>query len=163
DRLLSVELKTIDPTKRRTDDDLAARFAEHRPHILGALLDIVVDVLRVLPTIKLATMPRMADFAKILAALDAVRPELTKGKAVSAYLAQSARLVDDVIDSDVFAPRLLELLEDRGQWEGSASDLYGALTPKEPAKPPKGWPKSARVMSGEIKRLAPALRQRGWN
>lgn len=42
------------------------------PRILGALLDLAVAVARTLPDIALATRPRTADFARIVAAVDQV-------------------------------------------------------------------------------------------
>ena len=65
-RILLVEPEVID--KRRTEADIAAARAD----ALGALLDLVADVPADCPAPTVDNAPRMADFAKVLAALDIV-------------------------------------------------------------------------------------------
>jgi len=49
---------------------LDATFEAVRPAVLGALFDVLACVLAVLPGVRLESMPRMADFARVLAAVD---------------------------------------------------------------------------------------------
>ena len=44
-------------------------------------------------------------------------------------------------------------------WTGTAGEL---LTRISPPYPPKGWPSSARAMTGILRRKAPSLRRVGW-
>ena len=68
DRIMLVEPEVID--KRRTEADIAAARAAALPGALGAVLDLVAGVLAELPGTSVENAPRMADFAKVLAALD---------------------------------------------------------------------------------------------
>ena len=70
DRILLVEPEVID--KRRTEADITAARAAALPGALGAVLDLVAGVLAELPGTSVENAPRMADFAKVLAALDTV-------------------------------------------------------------------------------------------
>lgn len=54
---------------------------------------------RLLPRVKLDRYPRMADFARVLAAVDKVLGT----NALDAYRGQGARLAEDVIESDPVA------------------------------------------------------------
>jgi hypothetical protein len=72
DRLLRVELDPIDDHRRLLETQLLESFERQKPQLLGALLDEVADVLRRLPEVRLDSLPRMADFAKILATVDGV-------------------------------------------------------------------------------------------
>ena len=64
DRSVLLTLPTVNDANRRDEAELWATFNRARPTILGAMLDAVVVALRNLPTVKLTSLPRMADFAK---------------------------------------------------------------------------------------------------
>ena len=72
ERLLAVELARIPTDRRRPDAEINTAYGAARPRILGALLDLTVEALAALPVVQLDELPRMADFARILAALDRV-------------------------------------------------------------------------------------------
>jgi hypothetical protein len=59
---------------------------------------------------------------------------------------------------------LLQLLEERGRWEGSSSELLKVLEEQlgDKVRRMTGWPKNARSLSGHLKRVAPNLRAAGW-
>lgn len=155
DRLLTIDLERIPATHRRTDIELMAAFEQARPRILGALLDLLADVLATLPEIELAEAPRMADFARVLAAIDHCRGL----QALELYAEQAKELTAKVVESDVVAPQVIQLMRTRGEWVGSATDLLGLLTPT--TRPPHGWPATAHVLTGRLRRIAPALRDSG--
>jgi hypothetical protein len=48
-------------------------------------------------------------------------------------------------------------------FEGTSAQLLAKVKPADPEwKPPKGWPKDARAVTGRMRRLAPAFRKTGW-
>jgi hypothetical protein len=71
-----VELTTPDAASHLPEAYCLNKFEELKPQLLGALLDEVSATLHRLPNVKLAGDPRMADFAKILAALPNFRVAL---------------------------------------------------------------------------------------
>lgn len=154
DRLLPIELDRIDPRSRRRESDLDAAVTAAAPVLLGALLDLLAAVLDRLPGIEAASLPRMADFAAVLAALDAV----TGWATVDDYAGTATDLADTVIDSDPVARKVRELVPAGATWEGTPGALLDKLTPEHP---PRGWPTSPRAMSGAIRRITPALRTVG--
>jgi integrase len=72
ERLLTIELHTIPDRRRREEAELDRAFRQAHPAILASLFDLLVKVLRVLPDVTLTHRPRMADFARVLAAVDHV-------------------------------------------------------------------------------------------
>ena len=72
DRLVPIHLHRIADTHRLDEQQLWPAWTHAHPRILGAILNLAVAATHALPTIKLATKPRMADFARILAAVDHV-------------------------------------------------------------------------------------------
>lgn len=154
ERLLPVELERIDPSRRRTEAEITAAFRPNHGAILGALLDLVVKVLDELPRIELDELPRLADFARVLGALDRVNG----WDSLDRFLGIGADLAEDVIEADPVAQAIVKLLDDRGEYHGTAQGLLKEITPEQL---PKGWPTTAHHLSGAIKRAAPALRAVG--
>lgn len=159
DRAAFVELKRIPKERRRLDNDLARDFAAARPALLGGLFDLVAATLYHLPAVKLSGYPRMADHAKVLAALD-MAADLG---ALSAFLAVAGRAFEEAVDGDQVAAAVRRFAETRDEWSGELADLLETLTQalRTPDRPPKGWPPDAARLSGRLKRAAPALRAVG--
>ncbi|MEU5221053.1 ATP-binding protein, partial [Streptomyces sp. NPDC020807] len=156
ERLLMLELQLIEPEQRRTEEELATAFETIRPAVLGSLFDLLATVLVVLPDVKLASMPRMADFARILAAVDQVMEWTT----LDDYLAASANVAGDALEGDPFGSALAALVEECGTWTGTAAMLLEHVQPPGGIRPPS-WPKDATRAGGKVKRLAPLLRSIG--
>jgi hypothetical protein len=59
----------------------------------------------------------------------------------------------------------VDYLEEQGSWSGSTSELLTTLEGRlgDQVKRQKTWPKNARALSGQLKRLGPNLRKKGWN
>jgi putative DNA primase/helicase len=73
-RAVFITLPTIDETNRKPEAEFWAHFDSERPAILGQLLDCVSMALRHERTVRLATLPRMADFARWVYAAEPVCP-----------------------------------------------------------------------------------------
>ena len=155
ERLVTLELHTIPDHKRREETELDAAYKDAHPAILAGCFDLLAEVLAVLPDVELTSRPRMADFARVLAAVDKV----TGWTTLDTYRAAARDSVSDVLDGDLFARALIEMVQERGEWLGTASELLAAVP--TPERPPKSWPKDATRASGQVKRLAPALRTIG--
>jgi hypothetical protein len=154
ERLLVVELERIPTGRRRPDAEIAAAYTAARVRILGALLDLTAQVLAALPGVRLAELPRMADFARILSAVDQVRGWDT----LTAYRTAAAEATQAVLESDPVAEAVLALVGRGGGWQGTASELLDRISPE---RRPRGWPQTPRGLSGALARLAPALRAHG--
>lgn len=157
DRLVHIVLDLITSTKRRPELALTAAWKRTHPRVLGAVLDLAVKVLAVLPTIDLSELPRMADYARILAAVDKVQE--TNGMAT--YCGLADELAWDAITSDPVCVAITRTI--REEWkEGTAAELLTVITPlDEHGRPPKDWPKP-RALTAMLRRAAPALRRLGW-
>jgi len=63
--------------------------------------------------------------------------------------------IENIIDADPVAALVREIMADRAQWTGSASDLLQIGTNRS------GWPKSPRALAGRLRRAQPFLRTLG--
>ncbi|WP_327390715.1 ATP-binding protein [Streptomyces microflavus] len=156
ERVLLVDLQLIGETRRRSEEELDAAFAEARPAVLGSLLDLLAGVLAVLPSVRLDSLPRMADFARVLAAVD----EVTGWQTLPDYLAASSNVASDALEGDLFGTAVAALVTQAGTWTGTATQLYEQLQPPGGVRP-QDWPKDPTRASGRVKRLAPLLRSIG--
>jgi hypothetical protein len=159
DRLLTVDLERIDDAHRRTDAGLGRAWSDARPEVVGGLLDLLAEVLVVLPGVHLDRLPRMADFARLVAAVDTVLG--TDG--LAAYLGQRFTLAETVVEGDPVAAAMRSIATARRRWEGTAGELLEVVTDEAHGdrKPPRWWPGTPRAMAGAARRAAPALRQLG--
>ena len=157
ERLLLVELESISPEKRCSESALNERYRNEKAKLFGGLLNVAAQALKGLPSVNLKELPRMADFAQLLAALDDV--DGSDGSALETYVAQFTQIADEVVTGDPVGLAVLDLLENHnGNWEGTATELLDEISPERPSK---GWPKTGRGMSGQLKRLTPAMLQLG--
>lgn len=155
DRLLPVELERIPEEERRTEAELEAAFAAAHPRILGALLELLGEVLAVLPDTRPERLPRLADAGRLFAALDRV----TGWESFEAFCGIAGRLAFEVVEDDLVASAVVDLIDERGgSWSGSTTELLARLTPE---KPPKGWPETVQALTGRLTRAEEALRQVG--
>ncbi len=121
----------------------------------------MVEGLRSLPSTRLDGLPRMADFALWATACEsALWPA---GTFRSAYQGNREEAVDNVIEADPVALAIRQLMSERQNWTGTATDLLKALVEivGEKVANTKDWPKTPRVLSGCITRTAPFLRRIG--
>ncbi|WP_199835985.1 hypothetical protein [Streptomyces sp. TP-A0356] len=157
ERLLTIELSTIPDRDRREEAELDEAYADAHAGILASLFDLLSQVLKVLPDVQLTERPRMADFARVLAAVDRVQ----SWKTLESYKASARDAVADVLDGEPFAQAVVKLVDEAGPTglKLTAQQILDKVD--APDKLPKKWPKDATRAGGQLKRLAPVLRTIG--
>ena len=151
ERMLPINLERISESRRLTEDDLWSLWRHNHPKILGAVLDLASRVLSVLHSVEMATKPRMADFARIVAAVDVVEGSV----GLKHYLTKQGSLAADSLTGDPFILAVMELR----YFEGTSAELLQRVTPE---KPPRYWPGSPRTVTTRLRRYAPAMTRTGW-
>ena len=107
------------PKSKRRREKALWRDSRGTPQLLGALLDAVSAALANEPTVDLAELPRMADFA-IWAAAAAPALGWTPAAFLDAYQANREAANDLTLDASVVSPVLRTWLEGHaGTYEGS--------------------------------------------
>ena len=159
DRAIFIALEPIGIHKPL--NDLEAEFEEARPYLLGVLLDGLVEYLRNEHKTLDAGTARMADFARVGAASEtAFWPGGTFRRAYQDNLINSA---NDVLEDEPVALALHEYLMEHTTFEGTAQQLLIeiALAGASGSVGATTWPKTPRALSGDLRRMAPALRKTG--
>ena len=162
DRSILVTLPTIPEHRRRPECEFWQAFTKAQPMILAALLTAVSEAMRNLPSIHLARLPRMADFA-VWATAGEQAMGLERGAFMAAYNANRAVANESALESSPVAKVILDMMAATTWWSNTASELLSELehVADDKTKRLKGWPQSPRALSGIIKRLAPNMRAAG--
>ena len=154
DRLVAIDLSEISDQDRREDADVEAAFRKAHPAILAAILDLTASVLRTMPGIRMESRPRMADYGRVLATVDA----LLGTSGLDRYLAQRADLQREAADGDRVGSAVIAWMDIQPEWSGTSKQLLEAITP-EPR--PRDWPTTPRGLSGALRHVAQPLRAAG--
>ena len=151
ERMLPINLERIPESSRQTEESLWPNWRRSHSRILGAILDLASQVLSVLHSVELASKPRMADFARIVAAVDVV----TGTDGLKHYLTKQGSMAADSLAGDPFILAVLELR----YFDGTSAELLQRVTPE---KPPRNWPGSPRAVTTRLRRHAPSMTRTGW-
>lgn len=174
ERAILLPLEPIPADQRRGETEVLAAFEAARPAIFGALLDVLSGVLRILPTVQLESLPRMADFARVGVAVGRVLG-WQEGAFLKAYTANMTTQHEEALDASPIGDALQVFMDGRDakdgqaavaykeEWRGTATMLLEELTRivGERMAGARNFPKIANKLSGELKRLAPNLRSVG--
>jgi hypothetical protein len=162
ERCIIVCLPQIPEAARQEESRFWPAFEEARPRILGALLDVVSLALRRVKDLHLERLPRMADFAAWAVAAEPGLG-LKSGAFLEAYEKNRKDANSLALEASLVVAPLSALVEARVKWEGTTSDLLHELERHvaEEITKTRSWPKSARALSGTLRRLAPNLRAVG--
>lgn len=151
-------LPQIPENRRLPETEFYGQFNELRPGILGALLDAVSCALRNEGSVRLDSLPRLADFAKWVTAVES-KLGWTRGTFPLAYSENRRGANDITLESSPVVPAIQKL----GDFTGTATELLETLESSlsDRARNSRAWPKSGRRLSNVLRRLAPNLRSIG--
>src|SRR5262249_42716183 len=89
-----------------------------------------------------------------------------EGMFLEAYEANREEAATTALDSSILTDPLRAFLQEKGlPWQGTSTALLDGLNHHAPehTRKKKGWPKSARHLSGMLRRLATVLRANGMH
>jgi hypothetical protein len=154
-RWLAIALDVIPPSARREEAELLAAWTDVRPYALADLLDLLSAVLGAMPTVRMAERPRLADYARVAAALD----QVTGWATLPDFVARLDAAQAEVAAGDVFATAVIAWIGDGGEWSGTAAELATVVPAPDPR--PRDWPTTPQAIGNRLRRVAPALRASG--
>ena len=160
ERTIYLDLPRIREGQRKTERDLTKRFEEQRPYVLGALLDLMVKVVRILPNTPNNDLPRMADYAQLGRAV-AIAQGHGPDHFDHAYARNQRMTLEKGLESCPIYPALVSLLDiQQLGFSGTYQTLLSRINQYRDHDI-KGWPQSSKALATTLKRQAPALRKVG--
>jgi Bifunctional DNA primase/polymerase, N-terminal len=161
DRCIVIYLPVIPDQNRKPEKQFWSDFEKAQGRIFGALLDAVSMALKRLSKVKLAEVPRMADFTKWVTAAEPALGWL-QGSFLESYKANRKSANSMALDSSPIVDQLRKLVI-RHEFKGTASALLLSLRDLagDRARDPY-FPKYAKALSSHLRRIAPNLRADGF-
>lgn len=162
ERAVHIEAPMIPTSARKDEGQLEKAWQRDHAILFGGLLDLFSATLAKLPKIRLKQKQRMADFEMLGEAMC-----VAQGGASGDFSACYQRKITDGIDRSLEsfgvagAIQAFIVTQPEMKWTGTYLSLYGELD-RYASGNKENWPKGARGLSGQLKRLAPALRSRGY-
>jgi hypothetical protein len=160
DRLLLIELDRISPRKRLDEATFWANFDKDRSKLFGALLDAIAGTLKQLPNIKLTRMARMADFTRIACAY-AEYIGIGSRKMLAIIMRHTARQTEEVLEADLVATSIVNLIKKERAWTGTATELLELLNQNARRPRPQDWPKQPNSLTKKMNTLHATLNEGG--
>ncbi len=168
-RSIIITLDAIDSNQRKRDSQLKQAFDQDKAEIFGALLDLTTKVLKVLPTLKVNNLPRMAEFGMIGTALEQILDK-TKGKFLDNYKYNQGEAIAEVLESEPVIIVLMAYLQKQAEhptggngYLGSWVDLVKWLKDEAPECGVNLDKLQPRGLSAKIRANEPALKTIGVN
>jgi hypothetical protein len=141
DRCLHLLLPPL--VSRKTESEMSSGFQDDAPAIFAAILDGLALAIKDHATVRLAKLPRMADFAT-WAAAGVPALGFTADEFSTAYTRNRDHLADLAVDASPVASSLVLFMAARDTWTGSSAELLGRLADTSPgAASSQAWPRSA--------------------
>ena len=164
DRSIVVSLPGISPEKRMPEEEFWVRFRELQPRIMGSLLDAAVAAQANLPDTHPPELPRLADFARWVAAGETALGWET-GAFVDLFRTAQADALRASLEGSVVTAAIERLLSTERDdiWAGTPTELFEILKLKvgDEDRRSRAWPKNAQQLSAHLTRIKPALAEIG--
>jgi phage/plasmid primase-like uncharacterized protein len=161
DRTISVETPAI--RERLETTELWGTFHDSHGRLLGALLTVMADALKLLPTIVVAPedRPRLAEFARLGRAVAKALGHDGK-KFATEFEASRAESIARTIDASPVATAVIEWFEASGKRvvEQSVKEIMAKVDCYKPTNT-DAWPRTPKGFGDALRRIAPALRHLG--
>lgn len=126
DRSILIRLSRIPRNRRKEEKELWKSFNEAKPKILGGIFNTLSQALRILPSINLESLPRMADFAHWGYAIAEVLG-IGGERFLQVYYSNMQIQNVQAIEGDPIATCLNKFIQDKVEWVGSATKLLAEL------------------------------------
>lgn len=161
DRTITIHLDRIPDDGRREERHVMEEFDAAIPQILGGIFSTLAKAMAIYPTVRLETLPRLADFARwgysVAEALGG-----HGARFLADFGANATAQGEEVLGQSTLALALLAYMEERETWETTVGQAYSVLL--EAATPAKGdntFPGKPQDMRRYLERLRVTLADAG--
>lgn len=132
DRCLPIDLDRIPDDQRKPEEEIWAVFEQQHAGWLSCLFDLLSVAMKLKDSLRLPSLPRLADWGKWAAAVyEAASWEEGGRKGAELFLIDWGEIVARqqaaVFDGSILAQVILAFMEVRNEWKGTPSDLLAAL------------------------------------
>jgi len=164
DRSILLKLERIPKSLRKTEDELWEAFDKVKSEIMSGIFTTISKAMVIRPSIKLDELPRMADFTNWGCAI-AEALGYGKDAFLEAYYANIQAQNREAIEGSPVGELILKFMDDKTEWEGSASELLALLEGIAEANKvnikARGFPKAANSLTRRLNEIKTNLMDEG--
>lgn len=165
-RCMTFHLKKISNSQIRSEGELLKAFDDAHPEIFAYLLDLMVDVFKALPDVKVLRRERQIDFCKWLAACE-VAMKLEPGELQNAYANNLKESQLDTLLGNSLAVALIDYVESlspKAEWQGTPHELLTELVQSSEfsSRNAYDFPANAIALSKRLRGLKASLLTQGF-
>ena len=171
-RVILLAFKRIEDDQRKTFSEMKALIKKDVPQIIGAMLTVLVDAIRIYPTIKSRLNVRMSDYVRWGCAIT-LALGLKQSDFEDAYRLNILGQDEEAVRASLVAEMIIKYLTRKGltHLEGSATELKEMLEVNEgvngvditPLSKREGWPKGANKFGRDLSEVATNLEGMGYH
>jgi putative DNA primase/helicase len=161
DRTITIHLDRIPADGRREERLVMEEFDAAIPQILGGIFSTLSKAMAIYPTVRLETLPRLADFARwgysVAEALGGYGAQF-----LADFGANATAQGEEMLGQSTLALALFAYMDERDTWETTVGQAYSVLL--EAATPAKGdnsFPGKPQDMRRYLERLRVTLADAG--
>lgn len=158
DRAILLNLPTIKPKRRKTEEQLRESWEIGLPLILGGFCNLCSMALKSSETLVLSDLPRMADFVRWVSAA-----HVTLGWEKETFRDDLQQNRDQnhrsILDSSLITPFIQDLAKEG--WSGTPTNLFERAKATLDIQYGQGFPRTPKGMSDHLRRLVPNFRAIG--
>lgn len=164
DRSIVLQVSRISPAERKDEKQVWRDFNRDLPKMLGGCLNTLSKAISIRPSVKIANLPRMADFAKWGFAI-AEAAGIGGERFLEAYSRNQMRSNEEILSSHPVALTLIRFMRNKRIWQGDWTTLLEKLE-KVAEKMnirvhQKSWPAAPHALSRRMNDLKSNLEQAG--
>jgi hypothetical protein len=163
-RVLSLYLLPIDEKKRRSESAMVHEFQTDLPKIFRGLLDLIANILTVLPSVEPTNPERMFGFSHWLAAYEKVDGAPPEAYQLEYSKALNGAMLDSLMENPLAAAMMSFVTEKVDDfWTGTPTDLLQELNFIVGKRTPysKDWPQNPIALSKRLQSLQGGLKSQG--
>lgn len=164
DRSIILQLSRIPDSERKDEKQVWQAFNSDLPKLLGGCLSTLSKAISILPSVNVANLPRMADFAKWGFAI-AEAAGIGGDRFLKAYKRNLERSNEEVLSTHPVSITLVRFMKNRRFWKGDWTTLLEKLE-KVAAKTnirthQKAWPAAPHALSRRMNEIKSNLEKAG--
>lgn len=164
-RCLPLHMTVMSSDARRSEGEMLEEFHKDLPVIFRGLLDLISDVFKHLPNVKVTSPERMIDFSKWLAAIEMAH-DVPVGVYQDLYSSVLNEAQLDTLVSNPLAAAIIEFTKNKHNftnrvWSGMPSELLWELEALQSNTRQSGLPSNSIALSKRIVPIRSALLTQG--
>lgn len=164
DRAISIRYERIGETVRMTEQELYTNFNQDLPYFLNDIFNIVSGAMKIIDSVKLDNLPRMADFARWGYAIAEVMG-IGGGNFIKYYKANQLGLGLELIESNTTAMTIIGFMKREKVWKGSVKAFWELINDfamrKNINRNDQTWAKNENSLSRRMTEIKVNLEEQG--